>query len=260
MAFRLAPGAAAAGYRLRAHDTIRSTNAEAMAVGRAGERGPLWVVSDHQIAGRGRRGNGWLTPRGNLAASLLLTLACEPARAATLGFVAGLALRDVLQALCPGPAFTLKWPNDLLADGAKLAGILLETEATAQDQRIIVVGIGVNVATAPRALPYPATSLADLGFALTAAEVFEALSASWVEFESIWDKGRGMRRIRELWLDAAIGLGEPIAVHFGAETVRGTFETIDESGQLVLRTPNGTRAIAAGEVHFGAAATARELA
>ena len=90
--------------------------------------------------------------------------------------------------------------------------------------------------------------------------MLEALSASWVEFESIWEKGRGMARIRKLWLDAAIGLGESIAVRLGAETARGTFETIDETGQLVLRTLNGPRAIAAGEVHFGEAATARELA
>ena len=259
MGFSLAPRASDAGHRLLAFDTIGSTNAEALARGRAGEAGPLWVVSAHQTAGRGRRGNAWQSLRGNLGASLLLRTAAPPATVATLGFVAGLAVRSALECVAPGPAYRLKWPNDVLADGAKLSGILLETEI-AGEARIVALGIGVNVAASPPRLPYRATSLAELGFEVSAEEMLEALSASWVEFESIWEKGRGMARIRKLWLDAAIGLGEPIAVRLGAETARGTFETIDETGQLVLRTLNGPRAIAAGEVHFGEAATARELA
>jgi BirA family biotin operon repressor/biotin-[acetyl-CoA-carboxylase] ligase len=268
MGFALAPGAEAAGYRLRAYDSIGSTNSEALALGRAGEAGPLWLVSDHQTAGRGRRGNGWATPRANLAASLLLRLEIAPAAAATLGFVAGLAIRSALQAVAPGASFKLKWPNDVLADGAKLAGILLETESVAQDhktgaqdQRIVVIGIGVNVAASPSNMPHRATSLSELGCRIAAEEVFEALSGSWLRFAQICDEGRGMGRIRELWLDGAAGVGQPIAVRLGAEVARGLFETIDAAGQLILRSQDGTvRAIAAGEVHFGAAATARELA
>ncbi|HEX8166918.1 MAG TPA: biotin--[acetyl-CoA-carboxylase] ligase [Beijerinckiaceae bacterium] len=277
MAFALPPSAAEAGYRLLSRDSIGSTSAEAVALGRGGEAGPLWVVAGRQTAGRGRRGSAWASPPGNLAASLLLTGAWEPQRAATLGFAAGLALHDALSVLCPGTAFTLKWPNDLLADGAKLAGILLETEAPARDQRItasrdhgitgsrghriVVVGIGVNVAAAPEGLPYPATSLAALGHAVMVEEVFEALAASWIACERLWDDGCGMAALRERWLAAAAGLGDDIAVRLGPATLHGTFETIDAAGQLVLRLPGGAlHAVAAGEVHFGPAATAREMA
>jgi BirA family transcriptional regulator, biotin operon repressor / biotin---[acetyl-CoA-carboxylase] ligase len=261
MAFALAPAALAAGYWLRRLDTVGSTNTEALALGRAGEPGPLWVVSDNQTAGRGRRGNSWSGAPGNLAASLLLTLACEPACAATLGFVAGLAVRTALERIAPGPSYRLKWPNDVLANRAKLAGILLESESIGRDRRIVVLGIGVNVVTSPRSLPYQATCLAEFGNPTSAEAVFAALSDPWVDLERMWDRGRGMRRIRKLWLDAAMGLGQPIAVRLGAETARGAFETIDEAGQLILRRSDGsTRAIPAGEVHFGEAGTARELA
>lgn len=261
MGFALSPRAVEAGYRLRAFETIGSTNAEALALGRAGEPGRLWVVSDRQTAGRGRRGSAWSTPPGNLAASLLLDTAVPPAAAATLGFVAGIALRRALETVAGGRArYSLKWPNDVLADGAKLAGILLETEAAPRG-RIVVVGIGVNVTAFPADLPYAATSLAKLGEQVTAEGVFRALSESWIECERVWDEGRGMARIRELWLDGAAGLGRPISVRLGAQTVDGFFETVDEAGQLILRRADGAaRAIAAGEVHFGAAATAREVA
>jgi BirA family biotin operon repressor/biotin-[acetyl-CoA-carboxylase] ligase len=269
MGFALNPRAAKAGYRFRAYDSLGSTNAEAMRLGRGGEAGRLWIIARQQTAGRGRRGSAWSSPPGNLATSLLLTGAWEPQRAATLGFVAGLALHDALSVLCPGTVFALKWPNDLLAEGAKLAGILLETEipsrdhriAASRDHRIIGAGIGVNVAAAPEGLPYPATSLAALGHTVTAEEVFEALSDSWIACERLWDEGRGMAALREHWLAAAAGVGEEIAVRLGPSTLTGTFETIDEAGRLLLRLPGGAlHAIAAGEVHFGPAATVREPA
>jgi BirA family biotin operon repressor/biotin-[acetyl-CoA-carboxylase] ligase len=269
MAFALSPHAVKAGYRLKRYDSIDSTNAEAVRLGRGGEAGPLWVVAQRQTAGRGRRGNGWASLPGNLAASLLLTGTWEPQRAATLSFVAGLALHDALSVLCPGTDFALKWPNDLLSGGAKLAGILLETEilpqdhrtAGSQDRRIIAVGLGVNVAAAPEGLSYPATSLATLGHTVTAEEVFKALSDSWIVCESLWDEGRGMAALRERWLAAAAGVGEEIAVRLGSETLRGTFDTIDEAGYLILRLPGGAmRTVAAGEVHFGPIATMWEIA
>jgi BirA family biotin operon repressor/biotin-[acetyl-CoA-carboxylase] ligase len=259
MGFALAPQAERAGFRLRAFDSVPSTNAEAMALGRGGEAGPLWLVSNHQTAGRGRRGRPWSTPPGNLAASLLRIVSMPPAQAAMLGFVAGLALERALRAIAPRSAvrFELKWPNDVLADGAKLAGILLESEASGRDGRILVVGVGVNILGAPADVPYPATSLAALGSRATAEELFAALSASWVEMDQLWDEGRGMARIRELWLASAAGLGSEIVVQAGASAARGVFETIDDAGQLTLRKADGSRqAISAGEVHFGLAATA----
>jgi BirA family biotin operon repressor/biotin-[acetyl-CoA-carboxylase] ligase len=272
MAFALGREAVAAGYRLAAFDEIGSTNAEALARARAGDEGRLWVVSDRQTAGRGRRGSRWSTERGNLAASLLAVVSADASIAATLGFVAGIALDAALRRAAPevvasialdgaagaGGRLALKWPNDVLLDGAKLAGILLEAERTPDGRMAVVVGIGVNVRHAPADLPYPAASLAGLGSAATAETLFEALSDGWCAAAAAWDEGRGFAAVRTQWLARASGLGGAVAVRLGGEVARGVFETIDEAGRLVVRTDDGgRRAISAGEVHFGAAATAR---
>jgi BirA family biotin operon repressor/biotin-[acetyl-CoA-carboxylase] ligase len=151
----------------------------------------------------------------------------------------------------------LKWPNDVLIDGAKVAGILLEAVTLADGASAVVIGIGINVRHAPDGLPYPATSLAACGADLDAETLFAALADAWVEQERIWNAGRGFGAIRARWLEHAAGLGAPIAVRVGEEVFRGTFETIDEEGRLIVRTRDGAaRPIAAGEVHFGAVATA----
>jgi BirA family biotin operon repressor/biotin-[acetyl-CoA-carboxylase] ligase len=266
MAFALGSRAMSAGYRLAAFDQIGSTNAEAMARARDGERGPLWFVTPEQTAGRGRRQRAWIAPRGNLASSILEVMDVPPATAATLGFAAGLALESALQKLSieanmrragSDPLkFLLKWPNDLLAGRQKLAGILLEAEAVAGNRLAVVVGIGTNVVAAPEGTPTPATSLAALGVHVGAEELFAALSDAWVEFRGIWDNGRGFGDIRRLWLARAAGLGEPVAIQTGAATIAGTFDTIDETGCLIVRTAEGKHLpIAAGEVYFGSAAS-----
>ena len=270
MEFALGPASETAGYTLLAHDTIGSTNAEALSHARRGATGPLWIVARQQTAGRGRRGRAWETPDGNLAASLLLTVDLPRQTAATLGFVAGLALNAAVAEVAPGIAvkvgvdgldepharLTLKWPNDVLADGAKLAGILLEVEELTESRLAIVIGLGVNVAAAPEGLPYPTASLKGLGAEVSAEALFTALSDAWVQFHMIWDGGRGLPEIRRLWLAQAAGLGAPVAVRLGERILRGKFETLDEEGRLIVLTDEGVRqAIAAGEVHFGAAAS-----
>jgi BirA family biotin operon repressor/biotin-[acetyl-CoA-carboxylase] ligase len=271
MAFALGPETTARGYRLAAYDTIGSTSTEAMARAGAGDPGRLWVVSKAQTAGHGRRGRAWQTASGNLAASLLLIVPAEQARSATLGFAAGLALDQAIRVAAPTVALRLavdgvdgrdarlrlKWPNDVLVDGAKVAGILLEAMGLPGGVTAVVIGIGVNVLHAPEGVPYPATSLSACGADLTAEELFTALAEAWVAQAELWDGGRGFPAVRRQWLERAAGLGAPIAVRLGEAVVRGTFETIDEQGMLVVRTPEGAaRKIAAGEVHFGAAATA----
>jgi BirA family biotin operon repressor/biotin-[acetyl-CoA-carboxylase] ligase len=267
MAFLLGPRATSAGYRLAAFDHIGSTNAEAMAQARGGERGPIWFVTSEQTAGRGRRHRPWIAPRGNLASSVLEVIEVPPAVAATLGFAAGLALEAALQRVSVEASlrsagsdhmkYSLKWPNDVLAGRQKLAGILLEAEAVADDGLAVVVGIGTNVVAAPEGTPTPATSLAALGVHIGAEELFGALSDSWAEFRGIWDLGRGFGEIRKLWLERAAGLGQRVAIHMGGSTVEGTFDSIDESGCLVVRTSEGRRVpISAGDVYFGSAASA----
>jgi BirA family biotin operon repressor/biotin-[acetyl-CoA-carboxylase] ligase len=267
MAFSLGSRATSAGYRLTVFDRIGSTNAEAMTRARDGERGPMWFVTSEQTAGRGRRHRPWIAPRGNLASSILEVIDVPPAVAATLGFAAGLALEAALRRVSIEASlraagsdhmkFSLKWPNDVLAGRQKLAGILLEAEAMAQDHLAVVVGIGTNVVAAPEGTPTPATSLAALGVHIGAEELFTELSDAWAEFRGLWDNGRGFGEIRKLWLERAAGLGQPVAIQTGGATVEGTFDTIDEQGCLMVRTAGGKRVpIAAGDVYFGAAASA----
>jgi len=267
MTFSLGSRAISAGHRLAAFDQIGSTNTEAMARARDGERGPMWFVTSEQTAGRGRRHRPWIAPRGNLASSILEVIDVSPAVAATLGFAAGLALEAALRRVSVEASlraagsdhmkFFLKWPNDVLAGRQKLAGILLEAEAVAGDHLAVVVGIGTNVIAAPEGMPTPVTSLAALGVHIGAEELFTELSDAWAEFRGIWDRGRGFGEIRRLWLERAAGLGQPVAIQTGGATVEGTFDTIDEQGCLMVRTSGGKRIpIAAGDVYFGSAASA----
>ena len=227
----------------------------------------MWFVTSEQTAGRGRRHRPWIAPRGNLASSILEVIEVSPAVAATLGFAAGLALEAALQKVSIEASlrsagsddmkFSLKWPNDVLAGRQKLAGILLEAEAVAEDRLAVVVGIGTNVIAAPEGTPTPATSLAALGVHIGAEELFATLSDTWAEFRGIWDNGGGFGEIRRLWLERAAGLGEPVAIQAGGSAVEGTFDTIDDTGCLIVRTSGGKRvAISAGDVYFGSAASA----
>jgi BirA family biotin operon repressor/biotin-[acetyl-CoA-carboxylase] ligase len=275
-AFALGSRARAAGYRLVGFDSIGSTNSEAALAAAAGDPGGIWFAALQQTAGRGRRGRAWESPRGNLAATLLIIPDADATVAATLGFVAGVALNRALAAVLPaglvrigidgadaahgtGAArIALKWPNDVVADGAKLAGILLEAHRGAGGRQAVAIGFGVNVVKAPDDLPYPATSLAALGSPVSAEAVFGALSDAWVEVFALWHEGAGIAEVLERWRGAAAGIGAPVAVSRDGEVVRGIFETIDEAGRLVIRSSNDDRiVITAGDVHFGATASAR---
>ncbi|MCO5065490.1 MAG: biotin--[acetyl-CoA-carboxylase] ligase [Rhizobiaceae bacterium] len=269
--FALSPTAELAGFRLEAFHSVGSTNVVALDRARAGDRGNLWIAALRQETGRGRRGRAWSTPEGNLAATLLVVLDGDFQHAATLGFVAGLSLADALDAVAPGSTvhiapdggsagrnrFELKWPNDVLANGAKMAGILLESSMLASNRMAVAVGIGVNVVEHPRDVPYPATSLSALGAACDAQRLFLALSDAWVTHFGDWRGGQGLRGIRDRWLDRAAGLGGEVAVRIDGEVKRGIFETIDEDCRFVIREAGGERlTISAGDVHFGAVASA----
>lgn len=273
MGFTLAPGAIQKGYALRVFDAVGSTNAEALEQAAAGVVGPVWFVTDNQTSGRGRRGRAWQDGSGNLAATLLLVMPADPARAATLGFVAGVALTEALRAVLPNESrvrtapdgadlasgrgrLVVKWPNDLLFDGGKISGILLETRFRADGSLALAIGIGVNVVSHPEGLPYPATSLRALGSSGTAADLFLALSDAWVVAYDAWEQPSGLMEIRRRWLESAAGTGTPVSVNLGERILRGTFETIDEQCRFVIRTEDGsTETIAAGDVHFGTVAT-----
>jgi len=276
MDVRLRERAMAAGHRLIALEAARSTNGEALEMARRGEAGPLWIVTDRQSDGRGRRARSWASPAGNLAATFMQVMTIAPGAAATLGFAAGLALIEALKriedagrrtaapdapamAAKAAPAFRLKWPNDVLADGRKLAGILLESDRLPGGEIALVVGFGVNVVAAPADMPYPATALAALGIEACAADLFESLAECWPEALARWHGGAGMAELRGDWLARAAGIGEPVTIDHEGERISGRFETIDEWGRLVLRDAQGARRmIAAGDVFFGRTGSVRE--
>jgi BirA family transcriptional regulator, biotin operon repressor / biotin---[acetyl-CoA-carboxylase] ligase len=257
MAFQLSPEAQNNGYRLEDHDTVGSTNAMALDRARGGDQGRLWIAALKQEAGRGRRNRVWESPHGNLAATLLHVHHGDMANVATLGFVAGLALKEALDAIAPRYAkFALKWPNDVLAEGKKLSGILLESVALPNGALGIAVGIGVNVVAHPPETPYPATSLISENINASAELVFLALSDTWVTLFRLWNNGSGLDAIRKRWLHHAAGLGSEIALNHNGIVLRGRFETIDADCRIVIRDDQGLlHHINAGDVYFGSTAS-----
>lgn len=233
---------AAAGVRLLAFDTIGSTNAQALAQARKGDRGPLWITAARQTEGRGRRGRSFVSERGNLYATLLVTDASPAEHAAELAFVAALALHD---AVCEAAAvlaarLALKWPNDLLCDGAKVAGILVEGESGIGRPLVTVVGIGVNCAHHPKTTDYPATDLLTAGGSVSPETLFAALSRAMHQRLQEWEGGRGFAATRAAWLARAAGLGKPVRVQLSERQLEGRFQTLDPSGRLVLRLADGS--------------------
>ena len=243
---RLEPAATAAGVRLATYDEIGSTNAEALTRASAGEQGPLWIVAARQTAGRGRHGRAWVSEPGNLHATLLLTDAAPAAHLPELAFVAGVAVYDATAEAAPSlqRRLMLKWPNDLLCDGAKLAGVLIEGEG-----RTVAVGVGVNCRYHPAGTSYPATDLAACGVAVSPDDLFGVLSKCMLQRLDQWQRGSGFPGIRRAWLARAQGPGSAIAVRVGEHESRGRYEGIDEHGRLLLRSAEGTlTTIAAGDV------------
>ncbi|MFN3273495.1 MAG: biotin--[acetyl-CoA-carboxylase] ligase [Paracoccus sp. (in: a-proteobacteria)] len=237
-------------------DRVDSTNAEALRMA-PHLSGPTWIMARQQQAGRGRRGRAWTDPPGNFAASLLLRPEGTASDAALLSFVAALAVHDALHALCgPQLPLALKWPNDVLLNGGKLSGILLESTGGSGQVAALAVGIGINLTTAPdpgavepQALR-PVSLLAETGLVVTQDEMLEALAAG---FDHWWRQMRsyGFAPIRTAWLARAAKLGETITARTGTAGITGRFDGIDDSGALILTTPRGRQAIPAADIHFG---------
>jgi BirA family biotin operon repressor/biotin-[acetyl-CoA-carboxylase] ligase len=244
------------GYGLRAFAEVDSTNEEARRLGDAGEAGPLWIVAERQTAGRGRRGRHWVSPSGNFMGTLFLRPQANPRKAAELSFVAAVAVHDAVENLLPPPrraALRLKWPNDLLHDGRKLAGILLESSGIAGGELAwLAVGMGINLAHHPENVDYPATSLAGLGIGdVTPMAALEVLAFAFDRRIRQWRDVQGFAAIREAWLARAAGLGGPITVRLADETIEGTFSGLAADGALELRLASGeVRGISAGDVFF----------
>jgi BirA family biotin operon repressor/biotin-[acetyl-CoA-carboxylase] ligase len=239
-------------FRLVAHDTLPSTSDEAKALASSGAAHGTLVWAREQTHGRGRLDRSWVSPRGNLFMSVVLRPEVPPAQAAEVGFVAALAVSDAVLALLPARAkVTLKWPNDVLADGGKIAGILLEARSAPSGLvDWLVLGIGINIVAAPTDTPYPTAYLQALGARqLDVETVLEQLSAALAARLESW-QARGFAPIRTDWLDRARGLGERLEIRHGGTPIAGRFIDLDLDGALILETASGTRRITAGDVYF----------
>lgn len=251
--WELGHSALAAGHELRFEEVLNSTNTEALRHAEQGGAGPVWFVAGHQTAGHGRQGRAWNSPPGNLYASLLLTDLPLDARTPLLGFVAAVALAESLENLAPAlkPTLRLKWPNDLLANGAKLAGLLIESHSMG-DKQALVLGCGVNCRAHPVDTPYAASSLAKLGADIPPEDVLCAFSDRLAQRLITWRAGEGFAEVRTAWLARAAGVGQPLTARLAQRSLQGVFETLDEDGRLILRDESGTaHALAYGEVFFG---------
>jgi len=248
----LAESALAQAYRLTHHAQIGSTNDEALGLALSGDPGCLWIVADEQTKGKGRLGRQWVSPPGNLYASLLLIDPAPVQKAPELGFVAGIALWHALRdCLGDDPRLEIKWPNDILHDRAKLAGILLESTQLKGGGLACVIGIGVNCCSHPDGALYPTTDLTQIGTLLSQRDdVLIRLSDAFVTWLRVWDEGRNFAAIRSGWLSHAAGLGAPISVATPAGPRNGVFETIDSNGRLVIKTDAKTQTLEAGDVFF----------
>lgn len=241
------------GYRVLAYDVLDSTMDEARRQAANGAGTPLWIIAASQTKGRGRRNRAWTSGAGNLLCTLLLKPEAAAAEAAKLSFLAALSVGESLDQFTGNPLrIRFKWPNDVLLDGAKVAGILLEAEsAPAGPLAWLSIGIGVNLALYPENTEWPATSLAATGITAphphAALEVLAARFALWL---ARW-RNEGFAPVKAAWLERAARLGEKIEVRLDKETLHGIFSTLDGSGALVLTQPEGAiRLISAGDVFF----------
>ncbi len=233
--------------------SVGSTNDEAFAQARRGDQGMLWVTATSQSTGRARRGRNWVSEPGNLYASLLLIDPAPMPQLATLPLVTALAVFRALKQVVSGSGNTIaiKWPNDILLNGAKINGILLESQSSIEGKTVVVVGCGINCQSHPEEALYPTTSLADAGVDVMSDQVFAGLAEEMAKMLTLWDRGRAFTAIREQWIDAAAGIGEPVTVNLADGRLEGLFEDIDADGCLRLRLADGdTKRISAGDLFF----------
>jgi birA, biotin-[acetyl-CoA-carboxylase] ligase region len=236
--------------RIEVFDALDSTNEEAKRRAQTGEAGPLWIVARAQTAGRGRRGRAWTSAEGNLFTTGLFRLDASPGRAAQLSFAAALAVGDVAASVVPAELVKLKWPNDVLIDGRKISGILLESGAHPDGGLWLAVGIGINLAHHPNDSERPATDLAAHGGSVTAEQAVEQLAARFEHWRSVWAQ-QGFAPIRQAWLARAWGLGERCTARLDGETLEGVFADLAEDGSLTLDLNDGRRRlVSAGDVFF----------
>jgi BirA family transcriptional regulator, biotin operon repressor / biotin---[acetyl-CoA-carboxylase] ligase len=234
-------------WRLERHDELGSTSDECVARAKAGAASGLALQARRQVAGRGSRGREWTAPEGNLNLSVLLRPDRPAAEAGLFSLLTGIA---VAEALAPWTktAPMLKWPNDVLLDGAKLAGILIDAVPDGARLDWLVIGIGVNLVAAPEIPGRRTTSLSAHGGTLVADDAADAILAGI----SAWHEAPGAR-IRDAWLACAHPVGTPLVVRGARGERHGTFAGLSDAGELLLRDKDRIEPISTGDILLGQA-------
>jgi BirA family biotin operon repressor/biotin-[acetyl-CoA-carboxylase] ligase len=240
-------------FRHIALGDVGSTNTACFEHAREGDPGRLWITARRQLGGRGRRGRTWISEPGNLYASLLLINPAPPAALASLPLVVALALHRAIAAEMPfvGDRLRIKWPNDVLIDGRKVSGILIEAETLPDGRSAVVIGCGVNIAHMPENPLYPATSLSEAGASTSPDAIFARLLVELAHALEVWQAGEGLDSIVSSWKALVHGVGQPITVNLPDRSLSGIFAGVERDGLLTLRLDTGdTLRIASGDVFF----------
>ena len=238
------------GCTLIALEAVGSTNDEAKTRAQDGAADGAVVWAREQTGGRGRRGRSWSSPPGNLYTSTIFRPGRPASEAAQLSLVTAVAVVDALKTLLPETVEVgCKWPNDVLVDGAKTTGILLESSGSAEAVHWVVIGCGINIASHPETANYAATDLNTvLGDSVAPERVLEAYLAQLFLWRDLWLE-KGIAPIREAWIERAIGIGGPITVRLPGREIVGRFSDMDADGALLLELPDGDcQRITAGDV------------
>jgi len=236
-------------YRLIALEDVDSTNEEAKRLARDGAPDGTVVWAKRQTAGRGRRGREWCSEEGNLFCSILFRPECHAAKALQLSFIAGLEMADTVASVLPRSTFVhCKWPNDVLVEGRKISGILLESQAVPLGgMEWMVIGVGLNISSFPDSVDYPATSILNEGVEVSVEKMLQSYLLRFLAGYVTW-KNLGFEPIRTAWKRRAAGIGKEITVRLPRETLNGVFKDLDEDGTLILLHNGDERRITAGEV------------
>lgn len=235
---------------VRVHSSIDSTNEEARRLVSSGEFGPLWIRSGEQTGGRGRLGRGWVSKPGNVYSTLLINIDAPMAVVPQIGFVCALAVYDAVRSLLTDQAddVRLKWPNDCLVRGRKLAGILAEHLGALPG--CVALGCGINVGHSPAETRYPTASLSDFGSRATVDEAFELYATAMERWLAIWKHGLNFAGVKDVWLSRAIGVGETVTVTQERQTLSGQFSGLAEDGALLLSDGGSMMRVYSGDVQF----------
>lgn len=232
---------------------VGSTNDDLFAYAKAGhDADRLWLTAGEQNKGKGRRGRNWMSPSGNFHGSLYLREPCEVHQLGFLPLLCAVAVHRAISNLLKSKMHKvqIKWPNDILINGAKICGMLIEA-GHKKDHLEVVIGCGINLVAHPQDTPYPATDLNNLGVKVSPSEMLHHLASSFNELLVQWDRGNGNDAILKLWTEHARGIGEKTIVNLADSQLEGVFEGINANGVLLLREPSGNlNEISAGDIFY----------